>query len=224
MPRPKLQIVTDHILFPRDNVPTITSPHLPTNDKQLYGNLCVYMWVSKKDSVPFFIGIGTKEHSHLTIHRIPGTRKNTIQQMYREIVGTDFLSLIVASNNSYIYSLPIFKCLYDHYKAVSPEACCCNPPYDPLIDTPFLLDYPPTSDPLQLEAYRVQCLKCIAEHTVHNKYIPSSPESVGALQARRHYQKELSLKLQKQNINDETYKRYQEARDEARKRALGENQ
>jgi len=224
MPRPKLQIVTDSVTFPKENVPVIHSDFFPPDPKHLQGHLCVYMWVSKKDVLPFFIGIGTREHAHLTIHRIPGTRKNTIQQIYREIVGPDFLCLIVSTSHSYFYALPLFKSIYTHYKNVSRESFSTNPPYDFTVETPFLDDYPPSMNPMEVKAYRDRSLQIMLNHSITNMFLPSSPESIGNVQARRHYELELATKLQKQTINDKTYIRYQEAREEARRKALGEKE
>ncbi len=224
MPRPKLQIVTDHVLMPRDNVPTIEAPSFPEDKKLLRGHLTVYLWVSKLDMIPFFIGIGTREHAHLTIQRIPGTRKNTIQQIYRELVGTDFLCIFVETGLSYIYALPLFGTLYKHYKTISPDSFRCNEPYNPLTDTPFLEDYPPSKDPNVCNKYREGCLEIMKNHTVSNMYFTSLPESIGCLRARRHYETQLVEKLQKQKINDSTYERYQESREQARRTALGEQQ
>ena len=114
MPKPKEIIVTDHIILPPERMPKMLHPHFD-NTANIVGNLSIYIWVSKSDPLPFFLGIGTELESYGTIHK-NSLNKLLLQQMYRNIVGNKFQCLIIQRRISYQYALCYFDYLYDLFK------------------------------------------------------------------------------------------------------------
>jgi hypothetical protein len=236
MPKPKETIITDHIILPQEMMPRIVHPHFD-NTANIVGNLSVYLWVSKSDPLPFFLGIGTELEAHSTLHK-NALNKQLLQQIYRNIVGTKFQCLIIQRRISYCYALCYFDYLYDLFKNRQHESnrpgLLCNKHYQrPAVHQLAFPPNPPTTlpffeaagipdDPIKLEEAAFLFTTILNQYTTNKDMNPLPPGSPEHLAMRQSYKTELASKLEIQRKNEENYQRQKALREQARKKLSGE--
>lgn len=114
MTREKEVVCKDHIILPPESV-EITGPHFnPTIP--LPNDHCVYLWASKIDPLPFYLGIGSEFQAYELVHRYE-SNQYTLHQMVRNIINTNFICILVKKdiNKNHAYSL--YHYLYHKLKA-----------------------------------------------------------------------------------------------------------
>lgn len=185
----------------RFEVNPIPSPDHPAHSHlQAPNQYTVYLWVSKNDHLPFYIGIGSEFQAYEMTHKKSGGQL-AAHQFYRNIVGKDFICLFLDKHLTEIYAHSLFHYAYHYYKGTHSLA----PPLDPSNTDVFLTMKEPSW--LQPDA---------GDYTVVRPLTPLPHSTPEQLRAREFWKRELLQKLKMQRHNRASYNRYTEEKLEAK--------
>ena len=186
MTRPKETVHTTHIILPPEKSVKLASPHFNPVIPQP-PDYCVYLWATKSDPTPFYIGVGSEYQAYELIHRTE-TNGYMLHQTFRNIVGEDFLCIIAKRR---IIMNEAYACLHYLYnKQIDPA----NP------DILFTMREPTWLPTPSREYEVVQDFPTIPPQTIEQKQILFQRKSL------------LQQKLLVQRRNANLYKDYKKER------------
>jgi hypothetical protein len=186
-------VYTTHYTLPPEKAPEIVGPHTgPTHPRA--GTWCVYLWASKQDHLPFYLGIGTEFQAYELIHK-NDTGRFTVHQTYRNLLKADFLCLLVHKYLDHNHALSMCHYLYHHLTNLE----------EPSNKGALFTQKAPTFIPKECE-----------EYTVTRPFLELPPSTQEQLARRLYYKQDLHKRLRQQKQNVEYYKKYKKEREEAR--------
>lgn len=201
MTRPKQTLVTTHRHLPQRIVKLLgprfndENTHIPLSliaKDTTIETYCVYLWATKSNPMPFFMGIGTEFQAYEQFHRYPNG-KYTVSQMFRNIVGNNFLCLVIDRYMTKDYAQSLFHYMYKHLTGHND----------------------PTHKDMLFTMAQPEWLPEAAREYIVETHFPTLPaldiEQLTLLQKQKRI---LQEKLLVQRRNSKLYKEYQEQRKE----------